>query len=88
MGRLLPFSLLSETVVAKIRFTASFIRSAQCPGPQRKVVYFDEKIPGLLLEVRRSGGKTFYQRYRNAEGIERQIKIGAANILSVQEARQ
>ena len=87
MGRLLPFSLLSETVVAKIRFTASFIRSAQCPGPQRKVVYFDEKIPGLLLEVRRSGGKTFYQRYRNAEGIERQIKIGAANILSVQEAR-
>ena len=40
-----------------------------------------------MLEVRASGGKTFYQRYRDKWGRERQYKIGTASILSVIEAR-
>src|SRR5215211_5987612 len=41
-----------------------------------------------MLEVRKSGGKTFYQRYRDARGRERQYKIGPAHILTISEARK
>ena len=71
----------------KRRLTSSFIGNVECAAGQRKVLYFDEVSPGLLLEVRSSGGKTFYQRYRVPGGTERQVRIGPANILSLQEAR-
>jgi integrase len=41
-----------------------------------------------MLEVRCSGGKTFYLRYRDAGGRERQFKIGSANVLAVAQARR
>jgi integrase len=41
-----------------------------------------------MLEVRASGGKTFYQRYRDSRGRERQFKIGPAGILTVSQARR
>lgn len=41
-----------------------------------------------MLEVRCSGGKTFYQRYRDAGGRERQFKIGPADVLTVSQARR
>jgi integrase len=41
-----------------------------------------------MLEVRCSGGKTFYQRYRDGGGRERQFKIGSANVLTVTQARR
>lgn len=40
-----------------------------------------------MLEVRCTGGKTFYQRYRDASGRERQFKIGSAHVLTVSQAR-
>ncbi len=40
-----------------------------------------------MLEVRHTGGKTFYQRYRDARGRERQFKIGSAHVLTVSQAR-
>lgn len=41
-----------------------------------------------MLEVRCSGGKTFYQRYRDVGGRERQFKIGPAEVLTVSQARR
>ena len=41
-----------------------------------------------MLEVRASGGKTFYQRYRDLHGRERQFKIGPARVLTVRQARR
>jgi len=41
-----------------------------------------------LLEVRQSGGKTFYQRYRNAQGKERQLRIGPASVLKLAQAKK
>lgn len=41
-----------------------------------------------MLEVRTSGGKTFYQRYTDKRGRERQFKIGAADVLTLDEARR
>ena len=41
-----------------------------------------------MLEVRRSGGKTYYQRYTDNRGRERQFKIGPADVLSLAVARR
>lgn len=72
----------------KVLLTASFVRSVQCPVDKRKVDFFDVQHPGFLLEVRSSGGKTFYQRYRTSHGVERQYKIGPASIITLQKARR
>ena len=43
---------------------------------------------GFMLEVRASGGKTFYQRYTDNRGRERQYKIGPAEVLTLDQARR
>lgn len=74
--------------MSKVRLTAAFVHRIKCAGPDRKITFFDEATPGFFLEVRVSGGKTFYQRYRDNYGVERQVRIGPANVLSLREARQ
>lgn len=54
----------------------------------RKIDFFDREQRGFMLEVRCSGGKTFYQRYTDDRGRERQFKIGAADVLSLGAARR
>ena len=70
----------------RVCITAAFVRS--CSSAARKTDYFDSRLRGFLLEVRKSGGKTFYQRYRNAQGRERQFKIGPADVLTLNEAKK
>ncbi len=72
----------------RVQLTASFVKSALCPSDQRKVDYFDVAQRGFMLEVRRSGGKTFYQRYVDDRGRERQFKIGPADMLGLVAARR
>ena len=43
---------------------------------------------GFMLEVRASGGKTYYQRYSDERGRERQFKIGAADVLPLRQAKR
>ena len=71
----------------KAVLTASFVRKSVCPANAPRIDYFDQNLPGFMLEVRSSGGKTFYQRYRDSRGRERQFKIGSARILTVRQAR-
>jgi hypothetical protein len=68
--------------------TSQFVRTAVCPEDRAKVDFFDPEQKGFLLEVRSSGRKTFYQRYVDAHGRQRQFKIAAANALSVEQARR
>ena len=68
--------------------TSQFVRAATCPGGRAKVDFFDTDQKGFLLEVRSSGGKTFYQRYVDARGRQRQFKLGPANVLSLEQARR
>jgi integrase len=72
----------------KATLTGSFVRRSACPAGARKIDFFDTSVPGFLLEVRSSGGKTFYQRYRDDHGRERQFKIGSTNVLTVTQARR
>jgi integrase len=53
-----------------------------------KVDFFDTRQKGFLLEVRGSGGRTFYQRYVDSRGRQRQFKIGPADVLSLNQARR
>jgi integrase len=72
----------------KASLTSRFVRQSVCPAGARRIDFFDEDLPGFMLEIRASGGKTFYQRYRDAYGRERQFKIGAALFLTVSQARR
>jgi hypothetical protein len=74
--------------MSQVRITAGVVRSAKCPPGRAKLDLFDLGQSGFMLEVRRSGGKTFYQRYRDQSGRERQLKIGPADVLSLQQARR
>jgi integrase len=74
--------------VPRATLTSRFVRDSTCPLGTRKIDYFDADCPGFMLEVRPSGGKTFYQRYRDARGRERQYKIGSTRALTVQQARR
>jgi|SRR5215831_19068021 integrase len=71
-----------------VALSAGFVRHAQCPVGRKKIDYFDMTQRGFMLEVRSSGGKTFYQRYTDERGRERQYKIGPATVLGVEQARR
>lgn len=71
-----------------VALSASFVRQVQCAPDRRKVDYFDAAQRGFMLEVRCSGGKTYYQRYTDERGRERQYKIGPADVLALDQARR
>jgi integrase len=71
-----------------VALSASFVRQAQCAPDRKKVDYFDAAQRGFMLEVRCSGGKTYYQRYTDERGRERQYKIGPADVISLEQARR
>jgi integrase len=70
----------------KVKLTSQFVKAATCSTDARKINFLDARNPGFLLEVRRSGGKTYYQRYRDPSGRERQFKIGPSDLLSLSQA--
>ncbi|MEA2978198.1 MAG: hypothetical protein QOF09_21 [Alphaproteobacteria bacterium] len=72
----------------RVSLCPSFVRSATCPEGAKKIDFYDCEQRGFLLEVRRSGGKTFYQRYTDDRGRERQYKIGPADVLTLSTARR
>lgn len=74
--------------MSSVAFSASFVRAANCPLELKKVDFFDLRQRGFMLEVRRSGGKTFYQRYTDERGRARQFKIGPADVLTLEQARR
>jgi integrase len=72
----------------RVCLSAAFVKSAVCPDGLKKVDFFDSEQRGFMLEVRRSGGKTYYQRYTDERGRERQFKIGPFDVLSLSMARR
>ena len=74
--------------MSRVELSVAFVRSAFCPAELKKVDFFDLKQRGFMLEVRRSGGKTYYQRYTDERGRERQFKIGPADVLPLSAARR
>lgn len=71
-----------------VRLSPAFVRNASCPADHNKIDYFDTTMRGFMLEVRASGGKTYYQRYTDERGRERQYKIGPADVLTLRQAKR
>ena len=68
--------------MAKQPLDAAFVRSATCPQGKKRIEFFDTNITGFTLEVRMTGGKTYYLRYRDQYQRLRQHKIGDAKSIS------
>lgn len=71
----------------KITLDAQLVRTAECPTDKNKIDLYDTAITGFILEVRKSGGRTYYLRYRDTQGRQKQYKIGDANAISFDKAR-
>jgi hypothetical protein len=70
-----------------MKLTQAFVRRAKCPKDKSKIEYFDDTLKGFLIDVRASGGKTFYIRITNYDGKRKYHRIGDATIIPVEEAR-
>lgn len=67
--------------------STQLVNSAVCPEGRSKLDLYDTAVPGFILEVRPSGGKTYHLRYRDQYGKQRQFKIGDAASISFTRAR-
>lgn len=74
--------------MATLKLNQSAIGNARCPEGRGKLEISDSACKGLFLEVRKSGGKTFYLRYTNNRGRQQQYRIGDASVISLVQARQ
>jgi integrase len=73
--------------MARVTLTAQLIKSSDCPADKKKIELFDTASKGLSLEVRATGGRTYYRRYRDSRGRIRQVKLGDERDLSLADAR-
>ena len=67
--------------------SAEYVRTVPIPD-KGKVDHYDTGIKNFILEVRSTGGMTYYQRYRDQHGKQKQYKIGDAKSISFDKARQ
>ena len=74
--------------MSKLPLTASLVKSTICPPSQGKLDLFDTQCKGLMLEVRNSGGKTYYLRYRSIRGKTVQLRLADARDISLTQARE
>lgn len=73
--------------MARTKLTAAFCRDVACPYGKGKENYWDTEVNGFVLEVRASGGKTYYLRYM-MDGKQRQKKLGGARDISFDQAKK
>lgn len=71
-----------------ILFSPAKMKSLVCPAGAAKQDFHDKGCKGLMLEARASGKRTWYLRYRDARGAQRQFRIADAADLSLEQARK
>jgi integrase len=72
----------------KAHFTQALIDAIECPPGKAKLDVYDSTVTGLVFERRSSGGGTYYFRYVDPAGRQRQIKIGRVDEITVSQARK
>ncbi len=70
-----------------MKLTQAFVKRVHCPTDKTKVEYCDDDLKGFLLDVRKSGGKTYYLRLVTSEGKRKYHRIADASILPLEEAK-
>lgn len=71
----------------KLRFTTDTIKRLKPPTDKAKVQYFDSELTGFMLEVKNTGTKTYYYRYR-VNTSQKMIRIGTTTELNFQQAKE
>ncbi|MCZ4368781.1 site-specific integrase [Sulfitobacter dubius] len=72
----------------KAKLNTHLVSHVSCPEGKRKETFFDTVTKGLSLEVRVSGGKTYYLRYSDVRSKTRYMKLADASDVSLTEARK
>lgn len=72
----------------KVTLSAAVVAEAICPPGRSKFELWDQTVSGFTLECRPSGGKTYYLRYFDASGRQRQFKIGRAEDVTFAAAKK
>jgi integrase len=68
--------------------SSDIIRTAICPNGKKRIEIFDKGTPGLGLEVRISGNKTYYFHYRDFHGKQKQYRISDAKSITFDQAKK
>lgn len=74
--------------MAKIHLTSELVKVARCPAEKRKYDLFDSSCKGLMLEIRATGGKTWYLRYQDKRGRTRQLRLAHEQDMSLHQVRK
>lgn len=72
----------------KAKLDYAYCLTARCEPGKRKTDHWCTHIPGFVLEVRASGGKTYALRYTDAGGRQRQHRIGTFGTITNEQARK
>lgn len=72
----------------KVKLDATFCLTVQHDGGGRQNDYYCTVTTGFVLEVRPTGGKTYYFRYSDAYGKAKQIKIAGYGDISFDKAKK
>lgn len=72
----------------KAKLDHVFALTARCEEGRKKTDYYDEAVTGFVLECRSTGGRTYYLRYEDAAGRQKQHKIGRYEDVSFAAAKK
>lgn len=72
----------------KVKLDQAFVASARCEDGKKKTDYYDTVTTGFVLECRSTGGRTYYLRYEDAGGRQKQHKIGRFEDITLANARK
>ena len=71
----------------KVKFTTEFLKKVKPPTDKAKEQYFDSELTGFMIEVKNTGSKTYYYRYRENTS-QKMIRIGSTTELNFQQAKE
>ena len=71
-----------------VTLNAAFAAAATCPASKRRVDYYSDNQVGFGLEVRASGSKSYFQRYHDPNGKQRQVTIAMYGEVTFDQARK
>jgi integrase len=73
--------------MSSVALSPEVIKNLVCPEAKTKITVFDSLCKNLVLEVNKSGRKTYYFRYKDKRNVTRQPKLSDANDITLKQAR-
>ncbi len=71
-----------------VSLSGDFVKNAICPEGKKKETYYSSEIFGFVVEVRATGSKSYFLRYRDTHNTQRAHLIGDTRSIGYERARQ